>query len=392
MKCDSSINLKDTWSIVWLAMFLIASSLMLMGCGSSGGGAAPVPTPQPISTRSFYMGFTPWPYDSTTLAVDDTYLKIQNNGDMVAHHIDSGIPWQAALDSTPYHVNVEGELNGRVSNTQHGKVVYLAISSLNSGRTNIADHWGAGTGEPLPAPWNGYAFNNPDVIDAYVNFSLDLIQRLNPSYFNYGIEISELMINNATAFDDFVAFAAQVYPRIKAVHPTLPLMVSIGLKTPGSAEMVTAQAGFARIRDYVDLVGISTYGYIFYSHTDKGDPANLPSDWLSQINVIAPGKPVAIAETGWIAEDLVIPAFTVSETSDPAKQNAYLQRLFEEADQLDAQFLTWFSVVDFDALWIGALGSSDLAKIWRDTGLYDEALQPREGLLTWQAWQAREKR
>jgi hypothetical protein len=43
-----------------------------------------------------------------------------------------------------------------------------------------------------------------------------------------------------------------VYTGIKAQHPSLPVMVSIAFKSPGSAEMATIAAGFERIRDYVD--------------------------------------------------------------------------------------------------------------------------------------------
>ena len=59
--------------------------------------------------------------------------------------------------------------------------------------------------------------------------------------------------------------------------------------------------------DYVDIVGVSTYGYAFYNHADKGNPDTLPADWLTQIRVIAPDKPYAVTETGWIAGNLSIP-------------------------------------------------------------------------------------
>ena len=98
-----------------------------------------------------------------------------------------------------------------------------------------------------------------------------------------------------------------------------------------------------------------------------------------------------MAETGWIAEDLVIPVFGVNERGDASKQDAYLQQLFEQASTLDAEFLIWFFIVDFDAMWSSVLGSDDLARIWRDTGLYDETLQPRKGLLRWQEWQSRKR-
>ena len=48
------------------------------------------------------------------------------------------------------------------------------------------------------------------------------------------------------------------------------------------------------------------------------------------------------------------------------------------------EFVGWWALVDFDARWDSALGQSPVARIWRDTGLYDEALNPRPALDTWQ--------
>jgi hypothetical protein len=135
----------------------------------------------------------------------------------------------------------------------------------------------------------------------------------------------------------------------------------------------------------VDAVGVSVYPYVFFNHADKGDPANLPANWLSQIQALAGNKEIAIAETGWIAERLTIPFFGVDVDSNADMQAAYLNELFAAAEILDARFIVWFALVDFDALWNGVLGQDPVAHIWRDIGLYDENLNPRPALDIWQA-------
>ena len=65
----------------------------------------------------------------------------------------------------------------------------------------------------------------------------------------------------------------------------------------------------------------------------------MPADWLSQIATLAGGKPIAIAETGWAAETLTIPAFGVDIASTAANQDAYLNTLFAAAESLDAEFI-----------------------------------------------------
>jgi len=168
-------------------------------------------------------------------------------------------------------------------------------------------------------------------------------------------------------------------------------MLSVGLKSPSSSEMNTIKQNLADILPYVDVLGVSVYPYIFFSHADKGNPDNLPSDWLSQVNQLAPSKPIAITETGWIAEDLVIPVFSVNVASNEANQAKYVARLLDESNQLSAEFVIWWSAIDFQALWEGVLLKDDLAAIWRDIGLYDEQVQARSGLSEWQEYLARSK-
>ena len=322
-------------------------------------------------------------------AVDDVNQRIQDNGDIIDHHIMVGVPWEEAFQGLPYPANVDADLTSRVQMVQPGKRVYLAIDSLNTQRDGLAPNWGVNFNEPLPAPWDTRRFNDPEVATAYLNFALDLIGRFDPLYFNYGTEASELMLNDPAAFDGYVVFAQTVYNGIKAQYPNLPVMISIALKSPGSTEMDTITAGFNRIRDYVDIVGVSVYPYVFYDHAGKGNPDNLPGDWLSQVTTLAQGKPVAVTETGWIAEDLVIPAFGVNVPSNEEFQRAYADRLLSEADSLDAKFVIWFAIVDYDALWNGVLAQDPVAAIWRDIGLYDEQLRSRPALAEWQSWFAR---
>ena len=367
-----------------LAFALLATAVS--GCGGGGGGGSSSDEPDlpvPI-TRAFDMGFTTWPYDATVAAVSFVYTEIGARGDFVAHHIDSGIPWQAALDGTPYDPAVEAEIRGRIDNTAASQRTYLAISPFNTGRDGLAGNWGADPNEDLSAPWDARDFDSPEVITAYTNFARDMITRFEPTYFNLGIEASELLVNDLARFDRYVAFATQVSTTLRAEFPDLRLMISVALKSPGSTRADAIEANIGPLIDLVDVVGVSVYPYVFFDHADKGDPANLPVNWFSQIQAIANGKPVAVAETAWIAERLDIPTFGVDVAADAQNQADYVTELFAEARAADAEFIIWWALVDFDALWDGALGQDPLARIWRDTGLYDEALNPRLALDVWQ--------
>ena len=345
-------------------------------------------------TRSFYMGFTPWSYAATAQAVTNVYNTINSEGDIIAHHFQQGIPFTASntLDFSTYHINIQNEINGRINNTASGKVIYLAIDSLNTSRDDLTDLWDASSNMTRTAPWDTRSFDDSEVISAYANFTIATIERfktyygVEPAYFNYGTEISELMINDSAKFTEFVSFASTIYSTLKNLYPSMKLMVSIALKDPGSTEMNTAASGFSQIEDYVDVVGISTYGYAFYTHSEKGNPDNLPSLWLKQIETIAPNKSYAVTETGWIAESLSIPAYSLNVTSSQNYQNNYLLKLINECNDINAELVIWFTSYDFDTLWTDTLGMDDLSKIWKDTGLYDESLNPRTAYTTWNTW------
>lgn len=346
---------------------------------------APMPAPEPDEqTRSFAMGFTPWPYDASIVAINFVYSEVNSKADIIAHQLDGGIPWQEALDGSAYPAAVEEELDNRIANTSLGQV-YLTLSPLNAARDNLADYWNdSGTNQALGDPWDSRDFDSEEVIQAYTNFAKHTIDRFNPTYFNFALEVSELALNDDARFDKFVVFIEQVSGSLRQAYPDLKLMLSVALKSPESGEANIINTQVSRIVRYVDVVGVSVYPYAFFGHPDKGDPANLPANWLSQIETISSGKPIAITETGWIAEQLDIPRFALDVSADGSNQNAYLRILFEQANSLELQFIIWFSLVDYDALWNGVLGQDDVARIWRDTGLYDENLNPRTALTTWQ--------
>ena len=371
-------------------LLLMTVSVLFSGCSGSTKNS-PVPETDEllpevdVQTRSFALGFTPWPYDATLEAINFVNDEIVSRGDIIAHHLDGGIPWQEALDETSLPAAVEDEINSRVANTPADKLVYLTVSPFNIARDNIAAYWNdSGTGQPLNPPWDDRDFDSAEVIQAYTNFAKHAIDRLNPKYFNLALEASELAINNAESFDKFVVFVEAVSASLRAEYPDLELMLSVAMKSPGSTGANIINAQLPRIVQYVDVVGVSIYPFAFFEHSGKGDPSNLPVDWLSQINTIAAGKPLAITETGWIAERLTISNFTLDVAADENNQDAYLQVLFEAANNLEMQFVIWFSIVDYDALWNGVLGQDDVSRIWRDTGLYDENLSPRVGLARWQ--------
>jgi exo-beta-1,3-glucanase (GH17 family) len=160
-------------------------------------------------------------------------------------------------------------------------------------------------------------------------------------------------------------------------------MVGVALKSPQSEETQQIIAEMQDFIPYGDVMEASVYPYFFFQHENKGDPQNLPTDWLSQIQLMAGSTPVAATETGWIADDLVIETFGADVAASAENQDADVSELFYQASALNAEFVIWFSDVDFNIFWNDVLAQDPLAQIWRDTGLYDGEVNGRPRLDTW---------
>jgi len=119
--------------------------------------------------------------------------------------------------------------------------------------------------------------------------------------------------------------------------------------------------------------------------------SDLPEDWFGQMASLAPDKPFAITETGYIAEPLNIKAAELSVDGNETWQTHYVDFLLRSANRLNAEFVVWFVLRDYDAAWeaLEELGFPEAFKIWKDTGLFDGEGRPREGLKVWDRWLAR---
>lgn len=355
--------------------------------------------PDLSGVRPFKMGFTEWPYDFTGPAYSWTYEKINAKGDIVAHHLKDGLPWdEAYANDATYPAWVETHINDRVSGTGEGKDVFLTIDSLDQTRRYLIGEFGDEGQEPRSAPWDTRDFDDPEVITAYSNYAINIINRFDSvTHFCYGAEVSELYSTwewlQEGQWNKYLIFAAGVYTNLKAAFPDLKVMCTMVLKTPGTDEAKAWAGQFARIANYTDVAGVSIYPYAFFTPLSDIQPDELPANWLTQIQAIAPGKPVAIAETGWIAENISVPSRGLTATSTPAIQNEYLQKLLNELLYLNAEFVIWWCIADFDDGWDSTMSSIPAAAdalIWKDIGLYDGDQQERTALTTWETWLAKE--
>jgi hypothetical protein len=336
--------------------------------------------------RSFLMGFTPQPYDVSEEAYQRTYSFISDNADLIAHHVDEGVPWTEVLSKKAFHNNAEQDINRRLKNTKPGQKVYLALSPLNIDRKSLAGYWAQDSHAERPGEWKNRSFGDPEVIQAYIAYCKRMIERFKPSYLAYAIEVSDFKTYNPEQFPGFKKLLAETYQALKKDYKDLPVFLTFVLGDPGY--MNERSATIKELLPYTDYFAVSSYPYVFDGV--GGEPKRLPKDWFKQVKKIAPNKPFAVAETGFIAQTfwalsklLVIPA-------NSGGQKGYVEFLLKEAQELDAKFVIWFVPVDYDKLWkvMADQGADVGLKQWRDTGLMDDKFNPRPAMKVWQDWLA----
>ena len=338
------------------------------------------------TSRSFLMGFTPFNHSWKEESADVAYQVAARHGDLILHHLDEGVPWPEAFADDMFTAEVENELNDRIARREPGQKVVLTATPINFARSGLADYWASEGGVERPGGWRDLGFDDPAVLQAYLNYCRNRIRRFDPDYFGYAIEANLLAYNNPQAFAEFLPFARQVHATLKREFPGVPVFASVYIGIDETRLPLEAQV--VPLLSATDLIAVSTYPYMRPDGpTRRVD--QIPADWFARVRALAPDKPFAIAETGFLAEPMRVRG--IKFESSPAAQAAYVTWMLAEANRLDARFVVWFVPIDYDELW-GVLRwmvmFEPLFRVWKDTGLYDGNLRPRPALSHWDRWRA----
>jgi hypothetical protein len=381
-----------------LNIFVSILAVFYFNCGGQAEDSSHAPVVYeridyvvPAKNRSFYMGFTPWPYDFTPKGKEAAYNIIDKHADMIAHYIDTGIPWPEALEKKPFHPNVLKNIDERVKPSQalkKGQKVYLALTPLSSDRQKMARYWAKKDNQPLPRKWKNKEFDDPLVAEAYLNYCRYMIKRFNPDYLCYAIEANMAWeSDNEPAFLKFVLFLERVYHTLKKENPSLPLFVSIT-----KSKKVNENALYRinkKLLMVSDLVAVSTYPF-FGQTGNEANPSYLRRDFFNTMAALSSEKPFAVVETGYPAETIIIKKFLakMEKKGSDRWQADYVRFLLEESNRLNAELVVWFFSRDFDAGWekMKKAGMPAIARAFRDTGLIDGKGKSRPALTVWDAW------
>jgi hypothetical protein len=361
--------------------FLLISLLLLASCSKTE-----------TQTRSFEMGVTPWPADFTSTELDNAYSFINNHCDIVSHHFDEGIPFQEAFNQTGWSTELVQDVTTRKTKTKAGRKILLSVAPLAGDRKTKAGYHTKSTtiADSTKTRWQQMPFNDSRIITAYVNYVSWLIDQLQPNYVNYGVE-SNVTTWDAQQFGLYKIFVAQVYAQLKIKYPNIPMMNSFIVDETSNGYTYAQQ-----LLAYTDIVGLSAYPYVTVSSSANGntDPKNFPANYFEKWMELDNRKPFAFAETGYIAEPLSIPSYSLNKQGNDAWQAAYLEKVLQLSNDRKATFFIWFCAKDYDAgnNTLRRLGLyNDVFSLWQDTGLFDENARERPTYKSWLNWMQRTK-
>ena len=130
----------------------------------------------------------------------------------------------------------------------------------------------------------------------------------------------------------------------------------------------------------------------------EGGQSERPIETLEWIREFT-DKPLAITESGFPAQDIILKSYGITIPGSPEKQKTYFETLLDMANRDNYLFVIAFLYRDYDALF-GKIAAelekrdltTDIFLIWRDCGMVDEKGEERPALGVWRRYLSMEKK
>ena len=330
------------------------------------------------------FGFTPFPYDMTSEAVDRTYSIVLENSTLYALHLDDGIPWDEMVEDRPIPTKIQDEWDAWREHIPPGMPVYLGLAPLAKDRKHLAAAKGNRGGASMPRTLRGVRLDDDKVKRAYLTYARRAVMQFKPTWINLGIEAGELAAREPEQWPQFEALFNHVASALRREFPDLKIGISFGLQSLRKPAVAQRARALIEASDYL---GLSFYPHMSPFGEKFGDPPLRPGEdaWREAYAWVRTytDKPIAICETGYSTRDVSLRSFDLHLKGDAQMQARYVRELIDTARRDHYLFVVWFLAIDYDKLHDRMGSGNEVNLLWRNIGLLNGDLQPKPA---WQEW------
>ena len=331
------------------------------------------------------FGMTAFPYDYGDEAVRTTTKIIAKDADMFAIHLDECIAWQSLYKGKGLPADQRKKWIDLKKKIPAGHAVYVGLAPLNHDRETLV----SACDNKMPKKMRNAAFDSKAVKKAYLSYVREAVDIFDPQFLNIGIEVDGIAARRARDWPAFERLFVHVKKGIQSKNPDIKIGVSLTLH----ALLVPRIAKTAKsLVEKSDYLGLSVYPYASsFGEAFGYPPLGKGADrWRKQLTWVRSytDKPIAIAETGFTTKNINLPNYKLKMYGNSDDQAAYVHDLIRLARRDDYLFVVWFLAVDYDRLYekMPQNAATEVNLLWRNIGLYDGNLKPKQALKEWRAF------
>jgi hypothetical protein len=187
---------------------------------------------------------------------------------------------------------------------------------------------------PMPGDLQNMDFDDPEFIQRFTDFILDVLERYPVQYLSIGNEVNDYFVKHREEIPAYKTFFLTVYDAIKVQYPDVMVAMTFAYHDAESQDALD----IIQQLDLGDFLPVTLYLY------DQGfqfsrDPVELEL-YINRILDLAGDKPIAFAEIGWSTAE--------SLGGTQVDQAQFLSEAFrllaDHREQIE--FLSWFSLHD----------------------------------------------
>jgi hypothetical protein len=283
------------------------------------------------------MGLSSLPQEPSRAGYEKVFSLAGENGEIIL--IQRTPPWEefrpgGVISAETVDLTREEE---RLAE-ENGLEIFAAVDPLDpADRGRLAS---------LPEDMTDAGFGDERVRSAFIAYAQYLALNLRPRYMALGMEVDLYEAARPDDFDDFVGLYFEAYDAVKDVSPETLVFPTFQLEaidnllsTSGQPLQPGAPTRWhlaLRFEPKVDVLAVTTYpSFVFAS------PSEIPSDYYDQVRRRSKA-PIAIAAMGYSSGE---GRDGINEGTEQ-EQEAFLRRVFGDAQRLNMAFVVWFASAD----------------------------------------------